>query len=133
MGDSQMLTKTTKNRFSYKLDKLFWWIVSLLPVLSYILYVGFGSVRTSTGSLYTLPDFFASFILNGVGFSDNIVWITLYKLFGMSGVFPIFTSDASLFIFYWFIWVELFHVFFDVIVFIPRLAHKWISKAVQDD
>lgn len=128
-----MLSKTTKNRFSYKLDKIFWWIVSLLPVLSYILYVGFGNVKTSTGSLYTLPDFFVSFVLHGAGFSDNIVWITLSKIFGTGGVFPIFTSDPPLFIFNWFIWVELFHVFFDVIVFIPRLAHKWISKAVQDD
>lgn len=29
--------------------------------------------------------------------------------------------------------VEIFHVLFDVVVFIPRLAHKWISAAVQDD
>ena len=128
-----MLSKTTKNRFSYKFDKLFWWIVALLPVLCYILYVGFGDVKTSTGSLYTLPDFFVTFILNGYGFGDNIVWTTLYRIFGSSGVFPVFTSDSSIYIFNWFIWVELFHVFFDIIVFIPRLAHKWISKAVQDD
>lgn len=128
-----MLSKTTKNRFCYKLDKTFWWIVALLPVLCYILYVGFGDVRTSTGSLYTLPDFFVSFIMNGVGFSGNVVWKALSEIFGSSGVFPIFVSDSPLFLFNWFIWVELFHLFFDVIVFIPRLAHKWISKAVQDD
>lgn len=128
-----MLSKTTKNRFAYKLDKVFWWIVALLPVFCYILYVGFGDVKTSTGSLYTLPDFFVSYVLNGSGFADNIVWTTLNEIFGASGVFPIFTSDVPLFIFNWFIWVELIHVFFDVIVFIPRLAHKWISKAVQDD
>lgn len=128
-----MLSKTTKSRFGYKLDKIFWWIVALLPVLCYILYVGFGDVRTSTGSLYTLPDFFVSFILNGVGFSDNVIWKALSEIFSSAGVFPIFTSETPLFLFNWFIWVELFHLFFDVIVFIPRLAHKWISKAVQDD
>lgn len=128
-----MLSKTTKNRFSYKLDKVFWWIVALLPIFCYILYVGFGDVKTATGSLYTLPDFFVTYVLNGYAFGDNVVWTTLYKIFGSNGVFPIFMSDSSLYIFNWFIWVELFHVFFDVIVFIPRLAHKWISKAVQDD
>lgn len=128
-----MLSRTTKNRFGYKLDKIFWWFLALFPILAYVLYVGFGDVRTSTGSFYTLPDFFVSYILNGVGFSDNVVWKALYGLFGSSGVFPIFTSDTPLFFFNWFIWVELFHVFFDVMVFIPRLAHKWISKAVQDD
>lgn len=128
-----MLSKTTKNRFSYKLDRVFWWIVALLPVLCYVLYVGFGDVKTSTGSLYTLPDFFVTFVLNGYGFGKNVVWEALYRIFGSSGVFPIFLSDTSLYLFNWFIWVELFHLFFDVIVFIPRLAHKWISKAVQDD
>lgn len=128
-----MLSKTTKNRFGYKLDKAFWWIVALLPVFCYILYVGFGDVKTSTGSLYTLPDFFITYVLNGSNFANNVVWTTLCGIFGSSGVFPVFTSDSSLFVFNWFIWVELFHVFFDVIVFIPRLAHKWISKAVQDD
>lgn len=128
-----MLSKTTKNRFSYKLDKVFWWIVALLPILCYVLYVGFGDVKTNTGSLFTLPDFFVTYVLNGYAFADNVVWTTLYGIFGSNGVFPIFASDAALYIFNWFIWVELFHVFFDVIVFIPRLAHKWISKAVQDD
>ena len=128
-----MLSKTTKSRFSYKLDKVFWWIVALLPIFCYVLYVGFGDVKTATGSLYTLSDFFVTYVLNGYGFSNNVVWTTLSGIFGSSGVFPIFASDAPLCIFNWFIWVELFHVFFDVIVFIPRLAHKWISKAVQDD
>ena len=128
-----MLSKTTKNRFSYKLDKVFWWIVALLPIFCYVLYIGFGDVKTATGSFYTLPDFFITYILNGYGFSDNVIWTTLYKIFGSSGVFPIFTSEVPLYILNWFIWVELFHVFFDIIVFIPRLAHKWISKAVQDD
>lgn len=128
-----MLSKTTKNRFSYKFDKLFWWIVALFPVLCYILYVGFGDVKTSTGSLFTLPDFFVTFILDGYGFEDNIISTTLNSIFGPSGVFPIFTASPPMYFFNWFIWVELFHVFFDIIVFIPRLAHKWISKAVQDD
>lgn len=128
-----MLSKTTKNRFSYKLDKLFWWIVALFPVIAYVLYVGFGDVKTSSGGLYTLPDFFVTYVLNGSGFSNNIVWTTFYRIFGTNGIFPIFTSEAPLYILNWFIWVELFHVFFDVIVFIPRLAHKWISKACQDD
>lgn len=128
-----MLSKTTKNRFCYKLDKLFWWIIALFPIFCYVLYVGFGDVKNSTGSLYTLPEFFTTYILDGKGFANNVVWTTLYKIFDSSGVFPIFTREAPLYIFNWFIWVELFHVFFDVIVFIPRLAHKWISKAVQDD
>lgn len=128
-----MLSKTTKNRFGYKLDKIFWWIVALFPVFCYILYVGFGDVKPSTNLLYALPDFFVSCFLNGSDFSNNVVWTTLSGIFGPSGVFPIFASNAPLYIFNWFVWVELFHVFFDVIVFIPRLAHKWISKAVQDD
>lgn len=128
-----MLSKTTRNRFCYKLDKIFWWIIALLPIFCYILYVGFGDAKNSTGSLYSLSEFFITFILDGKGFANNVIWTTLYKIFDSSGVFPVFTWESPLYIFNWFIWVELFHLFFDVIVFIPRLAHKWISKAVQDD
>ena len=29
--------------------------------------------------------------------------------------------------------IEIVHVLFDVLVFIPRLTHKWVRKAVQDE
>ena len=128
-----MLSKTTKNRFGYKIDKIFWFLIAIAHFLGYFLCVAFNGLTGANKQELTLPNFFVSYVLGGSSFSDNIVWTTLYRIFGQNGVFPIFTSEAPLYVLNWFVWVELFHVFFDVIVFIPRLAHKWISKAVQDD
>lgn len=125
-----MLSKTTKTRFSFKLDKLFWWIVAFAPLFCYFLYVPYKSISGEPKSvaLFLLDNF-----LSDVAFSANPIWTAFYQIFSKNGVFPLFGSEGALYIFFWFISVELIHLFFDVIVFIPRLAHKWISKAVQDD
>lgn len=128
-----MLSKTTKNRFSYKLDKIFWFLIAIAPFLGYFLCVAFNGITVSNEANITLPNFFITNVLGGSSFSSDIVWSTLCNIFGPTGILPVFSNESVLYIFNWFIWVELFHLFFDVIVFIPRLAHKWISKAVQDD
>lgn len=125
-----MLTKTTKNRFSYKLDKLFWWIVAFAPLFCYFLYVPFKSI---SGEPVSVASFLVNNFLNGSVFGNNPIWAAFYYLFSGDGVFPLFAGESAMYIFFWFISVELIHLFFDVIIFIPRLAHKWISKVVQDD
>lgn len=125
-----MLSKTTKNRFAYKLDKIFWWIVALAPLFCYFLYVPYQSI---SGTPVALSTFLIENFLHGSAFGTNPVWNGFYTIFSKDGVFPLFGDEGAMCIFFWFISVELIHLFFDVIVFIPRLAHKWISKAVQDD
>lgn len=125
-----MLSKTTKTRFAYKLDKIFWWIVALAPLFCYFFYVPYKSI---SGDPISVALFLLDNFLSGVAFSTNPLWSAFYQLFSKDGVFPLFGSEGAMYIFFWFISVELIHLFFDVIVFIPRLAHKWISKAVQDD
>ena len=125
-----MLSKTTKNRFSYKLDKIFWWIVAFAPLFCYFLYV---PAKSASGEPISVALFLLDNFLSDVAFSDNLIWTAFYRIFSKDGVFPLFGSQGAMYIFFWFISVELIHLFFDVIVFIPRLAHKWISKAVQND
>lgn len=125
-----MLSKTTKNRFSYKLDKIFWWIVALAPLFCYFLYVPFKSI---SGDPVSVAGFLLDNFLSYTVFGNNPIWVAFYRIFSKDGVFPLFGDERAMYIFFWFISVELVHLFFDVIVFIPRLAHKWISKAVQDD
>lgn len=126
------MKKTGSTRFAYRLDKVFWFLLLMLPVISWCFYLfsftGYGDTQTSLIS-------FGSWLTNqftGSGAQENVVYSTLNRVFGPSGVFPIFGPSFLLFITY-LVNVELIHVCFDIIVFIPRLAHKWISKAVQDD
>lgn len=126
------MKKTGNTRFAYRLDKLFWFFVLMLPVMSWIVYLfsfnGYGDAQSSVIS-------FSSWLTNhftGTDISENVVYVALNSIFGSSGVFPIFRPSFLVF-FVYLVNVEIIHVFYDVIVFIPRLAHKWISRAVQDD
>ena len=126
------MKKTGNTRFAYRLDKIFWFLMLVLPVMSWCVYLfsftGYGGTESSLIS-------FSSWLTNqftGVDMSGNAVYVALNSIFGPSGAFPIFRPSFLVF-FVYLVNVEIIHVFFDVIVFIPRLAHKWISKAVQDD
>lgn len=129
-----MRTKKISNtRFSHKVDKIFWLIISLLPVLSWLVYL-FGyvyfSANPSTSVVYFFNWLQSNFLI--ANFTSNPFYSVLSQIFGPGGVFPLLDANV-LSLFVWFLTVEVIHVCFDVMAFIPRLAHKWISKAVQDD
>ena len=123
-----MLSKTTKNRFSYKLDKLFWFLVVSAPLIGWL----FSCLHNS--SIFNFSYFMQNYFSVIVD-ADNPIAAVFYRIFGdKSLIFPL--VDASQGILRFLIYastMEVLHVCFDVLVFIPRLALKWISKAVQDD
>lgn len=129
-----MRMKTAGNtRFSYKLDKIFWFIISFFPLFSWLLYLF--SFSGYSGSPLT----FFAWLEQNFGFlgqiSNSVIYSILYQIFSITSVSSLFPAlSTSLMAFFtYLITVEIVHVIYDVIVFIPRLAHKWISKAVQDD
>jgi hypothetical protein len=128
-----MLSKTTKNRFGYKLDKFFWFFLALLPLLSWLCYLFSlpGTDFSPSEKPITLAAWMAQYFF-GVSVTGNIFYSTLSQIFGGSGLFPLMSENFLQLVTY-FCTIEVVHVMFDILVFIPRLAHKWISKAVQDD
>ena len=129
-----MRMKTASNtRFSYKLDKIFWFVISFFPLFSWLIYLfSFSDYNAS-------PLTFFAWLEQNFGFLGNIshsvIYSTLFQIFSITSVdslFPVLSTSLMAF-FTYLITVEIVHVIYDVIVFIPRLAHKWISKAVQDD
>lgn len=111
------MSKTSKRRFAYRLDMLFWFIVMLLPLIVYYV-MNFRNPETT--------EFFV-FMANFSPFSfiQDVLDSVSETAFGSTFALTSYLGYC--------VGVEIFHVLFDVIVFIPRLAHKWISKAVQDD
>lgn len=108
---------STKRRLTFKLDAIFWFVVSLLPILVYFV---LNYRNPSAPDFFTYISGFAPFT-----FIQDILDDVTDLSFGA-------TFKLNAFLAYC-VGVEILHVLFDVIVFIPRLAHKWISKAVQDD
>ena len=126
------MKKTGSTRFAYKLDKLFWFLITLLPIILYAIYL-----FANRNSTFLDFEKFLRTILNydyPTGLSTNPILKVLYSLFSFSdtSVFAVL-PHSLLYLFTYMASIEVVHVCFDVIVFIPRLAHKWISKAVQDD
>lgn len=127
------MKKSCNTRFSYKLDKVFWFVVSFFPLFSWLVYLFSFSSYTAT------PLTFFAWLDQNFGFmgqiTNSVIYSTLYQIFSITSVdslFPVLSTSFIAF-FTYLITVEIVHVIYDVIVFIPRLAHKWISKAVQDD
>lgn len=126
-----MLSKTTKNRFAYKLDKLFWFFIQIFPLVCFTVYC----IAGTRGSEVVVPTFNSFLIKLGFNYQQgNVFYNVLAQLFGANGVFPLFVDSGGVILYLTYVLtMEVLHVCFDVIVFIPRLAHQWISKAVQDD
>lgn len=128
-----MRTKKTTSRFAFKLDKIFWFVVSFFPLFSWLIYLFSFSSYTAS------PLTFLAWIEQNFGFMLNVqhsaIYSTLYRIFSITSVESLFPAlSTSIMAFFTYLaTVEIVHVVYDVIVFIPRLAHKWISKAVQDD
>lgn len=123
-----IMKRKSDTRFGHKLDKFFWFFISFWPVFGWLFSMLGGQAPVS------FTDYMATIFGSGL-YSSNLFYSVLDRLFGAGGFFPLFlaSSDGILRFFTYLCTVEIIHVYFDVIVFIPRLAHKWISKAVQDD
>lgn len=128
-----MRTKKTTSRFAFKLDKIFWFVIAFFPLFSWLIYLFSFSDYTAS------PLTFYAWIEQNFGFMGQVhnsaIYSTLYQIFSITSVdslFPVLSTSLLAF-FTYLVTVEIVHVVYDVIVFIPRLAHKWISKAVQDD
>lgn len=127
------LKKNSNTRFSYKLDKIFWFVISFFPLFSWLIYLlSFSGYTTSPLTFYAWLE--QNFAFMGQ-VSQSPIYSIFFQLFSITSVtslFPILSTSLMAF-FSYLVTVEIIHVIYDVIVFIPRLAHKWISKAVQDD
>ena len=114
-------------------DKVLWGAILLLPVVAFLLApwgysIGGGtSMSGLSGGAINLPTFssyLAQFGLSG----DNVVYQALKDFFGTNGVIHFFYDDSALLLYFtYFVSVELVHLVIDFILFIPRLAHKWLS------
>lgn len=119
-----------KKRFDYVLDKIIWSIILLLPL---IMYLGQYLMYELT-SVTTLPTLFDYISINFNLDSTNILYVSLMDLFGPEGVLPYFSANSSLMIYLcYFVIVEVVHIAVDVLVFIPRFAHKLMSKFGGDE
>ena len=103
-------------------EHIMWGLILLLPLILW-------AIGNNHNSLL-LSDVFSQFGLN----TNNVIYNSLSDLFGFDGVLEFFVVDSSLLLYFaYFVVVEVLHIVVDVLVFIPRLAHKWMNKFTSEE
>lgn len=110
-----------KKTISHIIDCTFWALVALLPLIAYIVIL-WHSGATGVDLITTM---------SRCGFdvvTDNVIYTGLVDLFGVSGVMPFFINNNLIAYLSYFIFVEIVHLAVDVLLFIPRFAHKLMNN-----
>lgn len=111
-----MRTKTVE----MVIDRAFWALVLIMPVLAYLIINHHGSTDFIT-------------VLSQFNVTDtNLIYTTLVDIFGSSGYLSFFdTSTVNPILLYmsFFFAVEVVHVIVDVLLFIPKITVEILDKA----
>lgn len=116
-----MREKTQKNLF----DNLMWYILYLMPLILWAL------ISYSSATYVTLSQSMTSLGLEIL--TTNQIYTSLMSIFSIDGILPLFTNPDIILYMSYFISVFLIHLFVDFILFIPRIAHKWLNKLYGGD
>lgn len=117
----------TKKKISHIFDKLFWGLVMLLPLIVYVVYI------IKTGNIYSFDLVFTDF---GFGLdTSNVIYTTLTSIFGVvvggTSNIPAFISNGVMLYITYIVLIELIHLVVDILLYIPRIAMKFIDKGVE--
>ena len=113
-----------KRTVNHLAETVFWNIIYFVPVIAYFI------LLWTTGA----SSFGAIFETIGLNIAENsIAYTSLSQIFGVDGILPLFTNGDLLIFFSYYINVFIAHIFVDFILFIPRLAKKWMNKFTQGE
>lgn len=117
----------TKKKISHIFDKLFWGFIMLLPVFVYLVFL----VRN--GGVYVFADVFINFGFNID--TSSVIYTTLTSIFGVisggTANIPAFLSDGVMVYITYIVLIELIHLVVDILLYIPRVAMKYLDKGVE--
>lgn len=111
-----MRTKTIETL----IDRIFWAILLILPMLVYIVANNHGSVDYSM--------IIAQFNI----LDTNFIYTGLASIFGSDGILEFLdttTTNNTLLYMSYFVALELIHIFVDVILYIPKICIAILDKA----
>lgn len=105
-------------------DTIFWYALYFLPIIVLLITCIHNPITSVSNVINTLG-------LNVL--QDSIVFTSLSSIFGTGGVLPFFQSPDILLFFTYYICVYILHLLVDFVIFIPRIAHKWLNHFTQGE
>jgi hypothetical protein len=117
----------TKKKISHICDKLFWGFLMILPLLVYLVYI------IKNGNIYPLEQVFTDF---GFGIdTSSIIYQTFTSIFGVvtgsTANIPAFLSNGVILYITYIVLIEIIHLIVDILLYIPRIAMKFLDKGVE--
>ena len=113
-------------------DTIFWYALYFLPVLFGLITLLNGSdsfwASMQERSLFDIMDRF--FVEFGMGFT--VIYESLSSLSNVISV-DWAGNECILYFFSWFVSMYILHLFVDFILFIPRIAHKWMKDCTEQE
>lgn len=106
-------------------DNIFWYVIYMLPVIAFFIYLG----SRHGADVSQFGDFLQQF---NIPLAGDVVQESMYKIFGPDGILPLGGAVSMLPVFSWYITAMIVHLVVDFLLFIPRLAHKYMNKFTQD-
>lgn len=127
-----------KRSVNHVADTIFWYAVYMFPIIITIFQVGAlwtvgGQFGEDYGNLLEFLFGGLNFNLVALGCQDGIVFNTLRSIFGVDGIIELFYADTLFMFAQWFVGSLLVHLCVDFILFIPRIAHKWLDDFAKKE
>lgn len=107
-----MRKRTQKHLF----DNIMWYLLYLLPVIGFLCLLCQNSDGLTLSSAMSIMGFDV--------FLDSPIYTALDSLFGADGVLHLFVNTDLIAYATYFVSIYLVHLAIDVLLFIPRFAHK---------
>ena len=120
-----------KRTIANLVDSFFWLLVAILPIVLYLITCFSYKLTNATESVVAFLPFMKS-----LGLVDSgLIYNSLFDLFGTGGILPLFSAEnyAILVFLSYFVSVEIVHLAVDFLLFIPRLAHKYMNTFTQNE
>lgn len=122
-------------RLYYKLTTYFWWFISVIPIIFFIVY-SLGYVFNKSVNDYdfiniidNIYNYFDNAVLN-TGIMFNKLFDAFHNLFNYLGLTSSnnYFSDFIAFTLSWFILIHFLHLVVDFILILPRICQKFIER-----
>ena len=113
-----------KRTINHVAETIFWNVIYFIPVIAYLILLWNGGISTFGSVFDTIG---LNIATNSTAFSS------LASLFGTEGNLPLFANTDLLVFFAYYINVFIAHIFVDFILFIPKIAKKWMNKFTQGE
>lgn len=115
----------------FDIQNTFWLLLTLAPILCYV-FLWLSKISVSAEYSFENIPTLANFMYTYFGLTEESAVVSCFNdVFGITGVFPIFSDISMIYLISWYVYVKILHIFADVLLFLPDVCHGFILKLTR--